>query len=114
DIDVTVTKRVCVFHIRGDDIHREVRQTCQDSHERAPAKIPERIAKQLRIDLLLGIGVERLLEIHIHQVEKVEQPNPGDACDKVEPAKNYSRKVFPLRRVKQPVKHSQTDGEMNS
>ena len=68
-------------------------QTSEHRYYRAPAKVPERTAQQIGIDLLLRVGIEAFLDRNVYEVEKVEQADPGDAGDEVEPAQHDSRRV---------------------
>ena len=106
---------VGVNYVWLKDVHREIGQPDQNGYNCAPAKIPKRAPEQIGINFFLRIRIKPLLHRHIHQIEKIEQPDPGDACDEVGPAqKNSDRQRQQLGRMKQILKHRQTDGEMNS
>ena len=80
-----------------------------------PTEVPKRASQQFRINFLLRIWIKSLLNWHIHQIEKVEQTNPGDAGP-IYAAQRTSILVVSvaLGEMKDVLEHSQTDGEMNS
>ena len=94
------------------NIHREIAETREHRDQRAPTKIPKRREQQIRIHLLLGIGIQLLLQRHIDQIEEVKQTNPRDARDKVQPTQNDVRDFSGARRLKNAVEHSQDEADM--
>src|SRR5262249_38214527 len=114
DINVSAAERVRVFDVRPQDVHRVIRETDENGNERAPAEIPKSTAQQIGVHLLLGFCVNSLLERNVHEIEEIEQSDPGDAGNEVAPSQQDSREGLAARRIENSVKESQTDGKMSS
>ena len=103
---------VGVRHVAAQYEHRVVAEAREHGDERPPAEVPERGRHEGRHDRLLGRRVEALHEVDVDEVEEVENPDPGDACDEVRPAQNDPRQLAARRRVEYAVEHRDAHGEM--
>src|SRR5579872_5742872 len=72
----------------GGDNHHPVSNPCEDGDQRAPAEPPHRAAEQRGRHLGPSAGIHLFHDWSAHQVEKVKQPDPGDAGQEMDPAQN--------------------------
>src|SRR6202008_1191194 len=77
-----------VARIGADDV-APVGQTGQHGRDRSVAKPVERPQHEQRDDLALGGSIEFFLERNIHEIEEIEQANPGDTCEEMDPAHEH-------------------------
>ena len=65
-----------------------IKNSGKNSEQASPAKPPHCGRNHLRDDNRLGLRVGLPHERHIDQIEEIQQPNPGDSGDEVDPAQN--------------------------
>src|SRR5208282_116493 len=83
--------------IRPDNL-APIPQAHQHGDHRCPTKPPERARHEARQDLAFGRRVERLHEWDTNEVEEIEQANPGNACDEVNPTKHHEEVCVEVAR----------------
>ena len=88
EIDVAAAEAIRVRDVGLEDVHREVGEAGQDSHDGAPTETTRAHGPAGPGSLFLRVGVEAFLDRNVDEVEEVEQADPGDAGDEVEPAED--------------------------
>jgi hypothetical protein len=83
-----------------DENQNPVGDTGDDGDLRAPAKPPQRPGHHCGDDFAARRRVERGQERCRHQIEEVEQTDPGDAGEDVDPAQGHLDVRVPTARKK--------------
>jgi hypothetical protein len=66
--------------------------------DRAPAEPPERLGHQVRHDFPRARRVELLHEVDVHEIEVVEEADPGDAREEMTPPEKEQDVRLPVLR----------------
>src|SRR5260370_640178 len=87
------------FRIRSQ-MDREVAHSHQHRHQRRPAEPAHRPRHQLGIDFDSQLGIAPLHRWRQYQIEEIEQADPDDAENEMQPTQEYH--FFRPRRAQEP------------